>query len=202
MERWKTMEPERQEQIMGAALAEFGERGWDGASMQRIADGARLSKGLLYYYFEGREALFAWCLLQFLDELERFHGGWPALEDPATFWDDLHRFWDRITALAFERPEMMRALRTFLHDARSLDLGEPFAPLHERMDMFQARIVRQGQRLGLVRDDVPLELLTAMMGGVDEALDGWGFGVDEPNMARLRAANAHRVDFLRRLLTP
>ena len=41
-----------------------------------------------------------------------------------------------------------------------------------------------------------------MMGSVDDALDGWGFGVEELDMARLRAANAHRVDFLRRLLTP
>jgi AcrR family transcriptional regulator len=202
MERWHGLETERREQILGAALAEFGERGWDGASMQRIADGAGLSKGLLYYYFEGRESLFAWCLLQFLDELERYHGGWPALDDPDTFWGDLEAFWNRVMTLALDRPELMCAMRSFMRDVRFLDMGAPFTLLQERMDSFQALIVRQGQAFGLIREDIPVDLLMMLVSSHDEALDKWTFSQRTIEPEHLRAASSYRIDFMRRLLSP
>ena len=45
-------------QIVEAAVAEFQDRGFQGASMDRIADRANVSKRTVYNHFESKEALF------------------------------------------------------------------------------------------------------------------------------------------------
>jgi TetR/AcrR family transcriptional regulator len=45
--------------ILEAALREFSEKGLDGARTERIAEAAGVNKALLYYYFQGKEALYA-----------------------------------------------------------------------------------------------------------------------------------------------
>ena len=56
--RWRRLPEERPEQILDAALAEFGERGLAGARLEDIAKRAGLSKGTIYLYFPNKEALF------------------------------------------------------------------------------------------------------------------------------------------------
>ncbi|HUB52038.1 MAG TPA: TetR family transcriptional regulator, partial [Terracidiphilus sp.] len=45
--------------ILEAAIAEFSENGLAGARTEQIAEAAGVNKALLYYYFEGKEALYA-----------------------------------------------------------------------------------------------------------------------------------------------
>lgn len=45
-------------QIIDAAVAEFRERGFNGASMDRVANRAEVSKRTVYNHFESKEALF------------------------------------------------------------------------------------------------------------------------------------------------
>jgi AcrR family transcriptional regulator len=49
---------ERREQILKAALKVFANRGFVGAKISDIAAEASLSHGLVYHYFESKEALF------------------------------------------------------------------------------------------------------------------------------------------------
>jgi AcrR family transcriptional regulator len=56
--RWRRLPEERPEQILTAALVEFGERGLAGARLEDIAKRAGLSKGTIYLYFPNKEALF------------------------------------------------------------------------------------------------------------------------------------------------
>ena|SRR5580692_264914 len=45
--------------ILDAALAEFGSNGLAGARTERIAEAAGVNKALIYYYFQGKEDLYA-----------------------------------------------------------------------------------------------------------------------------------------------
>jgi AcrR family transcriptional regulator len=47
----------RRQRILDAALAVFGSKGVDGASMKDVAAAAGVAPGLLYHYFAGKEAL-------------------------------------------------------------------------------------------------------------------------------------------------
>ena len=47
----------RRQRILDAALAVFGSKGVDGASIKDVAAAAGVAPGLLYHYFAGKEAL-------------------------------------------------------------------------------------------------------------------------------------------------
>jgi AcrR family transcriptional regulator len=53
---------EREQQILDAAVAEFGERGYAHASMAAIAQRAGISKPLIYEYFGSKDGLYLACL--------------------------------------------------------------------------------------------------------------------------------------------
>jgi AcrR family transcriptional regulator len=47
-----------EEKILRASLAEFGEFGYSGARVDRIADRADVNKAMIYYYFKNKEVLY------------------------------------------------------------------------------------------------------------------------------------------------
>lgn len=51
------MREESRARILRSALRLFGECGYDGASVRRIAEDAGVARGLLYNYFDGKEGL-------------------------------------------------------------------------------------------------------------------------------------------------
>ena len=53
---------EREEQILSAAEAEFGERGYAGASIQRVAAASGISRALVHSYFATKDDLYAACV--------------------------------------------------------------------------------------------------------------------------------------------
>ena len=57
--RFAKLAPAQQQAILGAALDEFAAHGFHDASLNRIIDAAGISKGSMYYYFDGKEDLFA-----------------------------------------------------------------------------------------------------------------------------------------------
>lgn len=54
--------------ILEIALEEFDEKGYEGASMRTIAEGAGTSLGNLYRYFQNKDDLYASCLMPVMDE--------------------------------------------------------------------------------------------------------------------------------------
>jgi AcrR family transcriptional regulator len=66
---------EREQRILDAAAHEFDQRGFRGASMERIAEGAGITKALVYQYFESKEGVYTACVergrAQMFDNLER-----------------------------------------------------------------------------------------------------------------------------------
>ncbi|MBB3729969.1 TetR/AcrR family transcriptional regulator [Nonomuraea dietziae] len=76
----------RREQLLDAALKVFAAKGVDGASVKDIAEAAGVTPGLLYRYFESKEALVTTLLSErgFLPQLRELltadHRGRPAVE--------------------------------------------------------------------------------------------------------------------------
>lgn len=50
---------ERREQLIGVARSVFAERGYEGASIEEVADRADVSKPVVYQHFGGKEGLYA-----------------------------------------------------------------------------------------------------------------------------------------------
>ena len=56
--RFAKLPPTQQQAILGAALEEFAAHGFHDASLNRVIDAAGISKGSMYYYFDGKEDLY------------------------------------------------------------------------------------------------------------------------------------------------
>ncbi len=59
------------EKIIDAARKLFSEKGFDGVSMEDIAQASGVRKSLIYYYFPSKEILFEEIWINVIDELER-----------------------------------------------------------------------------------------------------------------------------------
>ena len=69
---WRqTPRPERQEQMLEAAMKLFAEGGYSNVSMDAIAAETGITKPLLYSYFESKEGLYVACIERFFVPLEQ-----------------------------------------------------------------------------------------------------------------------------------
>jgi AcrR family transcriptional regulator len=200
--RFENLDPDRREQILAAAANEFAARGYSAASLNRIIEDAGISKGSLYYYFDDKADLLATVvqttIARMLDELGGFDVSMLTAEN---YWEALRQLglqslevlhrddWCSRLALAFPRlraePEAAPAVRDALEFGRDLT----------------TRFLSRGQEVGVVRTDLPLDLLVATTMAMDEAGDRWlseAYPTLEP--AELRRLTEARVDLLRDML--
>jgi len=57
-DKFLSLEPDKQEKIINAAMKEFAEKGYTQASTNEIVREAGISKGLLFHYFSNKKQLF------------------------------------------------------------------------------------------------------------------------------------------------
>src|SRR5256885_14504297 len=62
VQRGKHGKAERQQALVDAATAGFGEHGYDAATTREIAEQAGCSEGLIHRYFQGKRGLLLWIL--------------------------------------------------------------------------------------------------------------------------------------------
>jgi len=102
---------DKHRRILEAALAEFCAAGFDGASMDRLARAAEVSKPTLYQYFGDKERLFSAVLVR-----GKQHIISPLLDTEGTLVDRLWRFsWTYAEFVL--RPEMLSLARLILGEA-------------------------------------------------------------------------------------
>lgn len=69
------------ERILRAAVAEFGTKGYDGASLNVLLSENGISKGLLYHYFQNKDQLYLSCVETCFDELTEVLSTLPIVGD-------------------------------------------------------------------------------------------------------------------------
>jgi AcrR family transcriptional regulator len=98
----------RRELIVEAALAEFAERGYEAASIGRIAAAAGITRSVLYDHFPSKHALFVDLLRTQHTDLIEFLRRQIASEAPMR--ERMRATWDAFFAFAEERPLAWRLL--------------------------------------------------------------------------------------------
>ena len=160
--RFHKLESERQQVILAAASAEFAAKGFAGASYNAIIRDAGLSKGAMYYYFADKADLCRTVLERMVAELGEAAGELGPFDDAESFWREIAAYAGRATARAFETPQLAELGRLVYGEGSSSEVLEP---LVARAEQWCAGLLREGQRVGAVRDDLPLDFLaTAIMG--------------------------------------
>ncbi|WP_426751902.1 TetR/AcrR family transcriptional regulator [Myxococcus sp. Y35] len=171
--RSSRLDPERRQTLLAVAAEEFAEHGFDGASYNRILERAGFSKGVAYYYFEGKDDLYAAVLGQTLEALAHRFGAWQAPASAEDFWRTLRERYFALIAYVMEEERAARLLR-------GMSLVRTHPKLHDAWLRFEGplvawfqRALEDGRKLGAVRGDVPEALLLTALMGIGQATDGW-----------------------------
>ena len=201
--RFYKLSAQKRERILEAAAKEFTAHGYDGASLNRILDGAGISKGAAYYYFDDKADLYMTTILHYSQELMSELSFDPTQLTATNFWEEIAELYrQQFTAYA-ERPWVFGVAKSGGAPPAVLQDQKPLAQLLEQAELILVQLLRHGRELGVVRDDLPEELLLALVVAVDDAHDHWLYAHwAELSMADLEAAALRASDNLRRLLSP
>jgi TetR/AcrR family transcriptional regulator len=194
---------ERRRQLVTEAIRLFGAGGFDGTSLDQIADAAGIRKQTLLYYFPAKESLFQACVdfvaARLSSEIER------ALEG------DFAQPWDRVEAVIgvmFRLAEEWPEFPMFIREAswQSAEIVSKFAGVLEPLRKRALEFLERGMSEGDFRRQDPtllvFTLYTAVVGslteaGVLRAVAGGPTGVDA-----LKRREKELLEFVRNALLP
>ena len=164
---------EKRQRILNAAIHVFARQGFQAGRISDIADEAGVAHGLVYHYFDSKEAILdelftqRWSLL--LDQIaETSRLDLPArgkLERVAQFIVGSYRY----------DPDLMRVIIVEVTRAVNTFGRTHLAEIREAYSMI-ADIVSEGQRSGELRDEIESTYAAlAFYGAIEQVLTGWIF---------------------------
>jgi TetR/AcrR family transcriptional regulator len=151
--------------ILRAAVREFSAHGLSGARTDAIAQSAGVNKALLYYYFKGKQGLYAAAVEEVSGEVVK--NALAALDPAYSAGERLLRsavtHFDRILTQREFQSLMQQEMVRFRHDnAGSMPLffRTVFKPLIEKLQ----QSVTEGIRTGELCETDPLQIMYSMFG--------------------------------------
>ena len=159
--------------ILETAAEEFAARGFEGVSLNQLIDRLEMSKGSFYYYFDDKADLFttvadlAWAIVLPVEQLDL--DGFNA----ENYWPSLEALMQEARSRVRANPWLVGFTRLMYEPPDIPGVRESLAEKFNEARQWQAELIRRGQALGTVRDDLPVELLQALLVGADEAGDRW-----------------------------
>lgn len=156
---------DRHDAILQAAVAVFGERGYEAASIGEIARRAGVSDGLVYRYFENKRDLLGSVLTQFYER---------TMADIERVVAEEHGFKAELRALVGRHLEAFvedtALCRLFISEVRvSTDyVGSAVQALNRRYTTILMRIVERGIAAGEVEQGTDLRLVRDLLFGAIE----------------------------------
>ena len=201
--RFEKLPLQRRQHILDTAGRAFAERGFENTSLNAILDQAVVSKGAAYYYFDSKEDLFWTAVQHFSRDLVRLDELDPATLSRDTYWAAVLDFYRRPLLRARDRPWAAGLLRAANELRHSASAEPPGSSLIDELFDFARVVFKRGQDLGVVRDDLPEELLLGWVEALDSANDRWIHQHwHELDDAGVSQCAARFIDALRRLLSP
>jgi len=176
--RFAKMPNEKRERLMTIAAQEFAAHGFEAASLNRILEEAQIGKSSAYYYFEDKADLFSTVVNYCLDRLQLA----PASEaltslTVETFWPAIADLHDKPLFHAQQQPWLFGAVRAAERLTPESLQRESLAQLARSLARYMmtgiGTTIIRGQELGLIRTDLPNELLMAWFRAIDGASDDW-----------------------------
>jgi AcrR family transcriptional regulator len=168
---YKLAEP-RRNHILDVAQQEFSRYGYEKASLNHIIAEAGLSKGAIYYYFDNKADLFITVVTRLMDRFPQIVQKMIDVDDPAQFWVTAHDAFFQIVKLKLD-PDVFSILRELINPEISAMFPESLREMMQFSTLTLTRFVQTGQRLGVVRRDLPVHLLVHLIQGSMMSISTW-----------------------------
>jgi AcrR family transcriptional regulator len=200
--RFEKLPEAKRMRLLDTAAQEFAARGFADASINRILARAGMSKGAAYYYFEDKLDLFL-AVVRYASERLRLidESADPVSLGADTFWPTFAALHREPLLRSYEHPWLFGALKAAGRlPAETLARG-PVVHLAAEITSYAMAFIKRGQALGVIRSDLPDELLFTWLQGLDRASDDWLLAhwseLDREDVARISDAT---VEAMRRAL--
>ena len=174
--RFRKLDRSTRTRILETAAEEFAARGFEGTSLNQLIGRMGISKGSFYYYFDDKADLFttvadyAWEIFLPAEGLDL------SVFDRENYWPALEELMREARARARENPWLVGFTRMIYDPPDIPGIRQALSEKFNEPREWQAGLVRRGQALGTVRQDLPVDLLQALLVGADEAADRWFVG--------------------------
>jgi AcrR family transcriptional regulator len=166
---------DKRRQILDAAIRVFARQGFHATRVSDIADEAGVAYGLVYHYFRSKDEV--------LNELfvERWSLLLSAIEETDRTGETPRRKLAAVAAFIVDSyrhdPELMKVIIVEVTRAAN-SFGRTHLPEIRRAYQSIAKIVEDGQKAGVFRDDVaPMFASMSFYGAIEQLLSGWIFDV-------------------------
>lgn len=176
----RPLDPVRDDALVLCAARRFAAAGFSETSLNEILIEAGWSKSSFYHYFTDKQHLYT----HVVDTLARRMTGStriPQLDrlTARQFWTGVESFLGALEASAIAHPES-RLLGVMFHreTAASVDAPAAIRRFRDTVSGWLESAIRRGRALGVVRDDIPVDLLCEVTVAVIFAFDRWA--VNEP----------------------
>lgn len=188
------------DRLCTVAAEAFAARGLEGASLNGILSRAGMGKGSFYHRFADKSALHDWVTRRLSTALlEEIHPPQPNAFTAENFRDELSALLARLGRVALTRPELMDLGRMF-HNSADASSERAITTVRRAVNAWITGVLETGRRLGTVRSDLPLDLLTAWAIMSLTTIDQWALASTDEAAAR-RAAAAAALDIFWNLIT-
>lgn len=201
--RFEKLDPERRSRVIAAAAAEFAAKGYEGATLEAIAETLGIGKASLYYYFADKADLCktvvedAWPRLRY-----EGHTDLSALT-AQTFWPTFERLSREILGLCAREPWLLAVSRMLNSLSRDPSARAVLSEYDQRRRQWEEAFIRRGQDLGVIRKDLPASLLLAISTEANQASNHWFLDhMDELGQEESRHLALISFGAQRRLLSP
>jgi AcrR family transcriptional regulator len=171
--RFNNLDEPRRTAILAAAAEELGERGFTGASYNRIIERAGISKGAMYYYFADKDDLFRTVLSVALEQWLAFAGFPFQADDEASFWAACESMYVRSLRFMLADPRNSAVVLAVTRARERLEGHPALLELQQRMREWTSALVEHGRAVSAIRSDIPAELLVQIGLSMMDAGDRW-----------------------------
>lgn len=147
--------------LLEIAFKLFSQQGFYNTTVDQITEEADIGKGTFYNYFSSKEAV----LNDFMEYISRERGEkiWPAVMALQDTRQRLAKGFQSVTSWFEEYPEVVRVYMMYRVNAGMGNLSQ-FKLSH--FELFMAEILKKGQELGDIRDDIDAMELVMYLNGV------------------------------------
>ena len=168
------LDPARETRLIDAAATAFTEVGYELASLNHIIGEAGLSKSSFYHYFPDKQRLHDHVILTLRDRLSRGLR-LPDLDrlDAGSYRDAMTAVFSSLASTMSVDPQTQLLVRMFHHPLAARGPGGQLTRLRAEVADWVAHAVAVGRRLGVLRQDVPVSLLTDLALGILTVLTTW-----------------------------
>lgn len=149
------------EKIITNAKTLFSKKGFNASSMDELASMCDLNKGMIFYYFKNKQALFEAVMQKVLDEI--YIAIKEENQNHKKPLQELEGFISTYASFACEHPYLPSLLLKELSNSGSVISEQLFLHMRRLFELF-SEILERGEEKGCFRDTIPMILYFMIIG--------------------------------------